>query len=49
MTATIELRDAETFLDFLRSCPVDLPELNLERDKDTGENRESFFTEGMFA
>lgn len=38
----------KSFVDFLRSCPVDLSELDLERDKDTGENRESVFVEGMF-
>ena len=42
-------RKRKSFLDFLRSCPVDLSELDLERDKDTGENRESIFTEGMFS
>ena len=39
----------KSFVDFLRSCPVDLSELDLERDKDTGENRESIFAEGIFA
>ena len=42
-------RKRKSFVDFLRSCPVDLSELDLERDKDTGENREAIFTEGMFA
>ena len=41
--------ERKSFVDFLRSCPVDLSELDLERDKDTGVNRESIFTEGMFA
>ena len=42
-------RKRKSFVDFLRSCPVDLAELDLERDKDTGMNRESVFAEGMFA
>ena len=42
-------RKRKSFLDFLRSCPVDLSELDLERDRDTGENRESIFAEGLFA
>ena len=42
-------RKRKSFVDFLRSCPVDLSELDLERDKDTGRNRESIFAEGMFA
>ena len=46
---TTSSRKRKSFVDFLRSCPVDLSELDLERDKDTGENRESIFTEGMFA
>jgi len=47
-TRTISSGKRKSFVDFLRSCPVDLAELDLERDKDTGENRESIFTEGMF-
>lgn len=33
----------EDFLDFLRSCPVDLNELDLTRDQDDGRNREEVF------
>ena len=45
----ITYADYAAAIDFLRSCPVDLSELDLERDKDTGRNRESIFAEGMFA
>ena len=48
-TRTTSSRKRKSFVDFLRSCPVDLSELDLERDKDTGENRESILTESMFA
>ena len=48
-TRTTSSSGRKPFVDFLRSCPVDLSELDLERDKDTGENRESIFSEGMFA
>ena len=33
----------EDFLDFLRSCPVDLNELDLTRDPDDGHTREEVF------
>ena len=33
----------EDFLDFLRSCPVDLSELDLTRDQDDGRTREEVF------
>ena len=35
----------ESFVDFLRSCPVDLSEVIGERCKDTGENRRPVFSE----
>lgn len=42
-------RKRKSFVDFLRSCPVDLSELDLERDKDVGVNRETVLTEGVLA
>ena len=48
-TRAIPSRKRKSFVDFLRSCPVDLTELDLERDKDTGGNRGAIFSEGVFA
>ena len=40
----------KSFVEFLRSCPVDnLGELIGERDRDTGANREQAFGEGTLA
>ena len=38
--------EQKSFVDFLRNCPVDLSELDLARDKDTGMNREDYVAEG---
>ena len=35
----------KSFVDFLRSCPVDLSEVMVERCKDTGDKRHPIFSE----
>ena len=37
--------ERKSFVDFLRSCPVDLSEVIGERCKDTGDNRRPVFSE----
>ena len=39
----------KSFVEFLKSCPVSLDELDFSRSKDMGANREPIFAEDVFA